>query len=313
MLSPIHVLLGEEFQDWALPLITACMDAHALLALRATCRDGRRAATAEYDPVEAHQFFNGGQPISRKRLPQWHTFEARMNRSNLARSMGGLVREGRLRAYQQIAFALEDVMSFGEVARAAVIFEQIPILNWMHNENTPSLLAPKPDQWVGRRLCDQLCNTAARHGQLETLKWLRAQQPPFFQWGPGIWGEALRGALEPTESWRGEPDHRPFIAVLDYALAQKCPGHDCSPRHNVGEIVDTVAPMLAQRLFNLLQEFGKPRGVAGNKERVDVVAAFVLWFRPMLPEEWVWKLDELLARTRQALPRPINARPPRWC
>jgi hypothetical protein len=309
MLSPIHVLLGEEYQDWALPLITACMDAHSLLALRATCRDGRRAATAEYDPVEAHQFFNGRRPVIAKPPWQWSEDRIESNRSDLYRSIEELVKYGRLRAYQQVAFALRGVMSFEAVARAAVKCGQIPILNWMHNENGPSMLR--------QGLCEDFCSYAAWLGQLETLKWLRAQQPPFW-WGTGIFDDATLGAIEPRGELRPQPDHRPYIAVLDYALAQKCPGHDYSPRHNVGTVFDSAVVLAGHRLLRMMEDFGKPGRLRRKDDEatIDAVAALMDWYRPKMPDDWNEKVDQVLAATRRALPPlpgPINARPPRWC
>jgi len=300
--SCLHALLGEEYQDWALPAITACMGVHSLLALRATCRDGRRAATAEYDPVEAHQFFNGRAPVILKKLPPRAPTLSNPNQ-HISESMVKLVMHGRLRAYQQTAFVFQKTFHFYDAAKLAAMYGQIPILNWLRNEHTPTLLGPRRGRPLGAGC--ELCNTAAEYGHLETLKWLHTNQRPF-HWGERIWCSALTGGLK--DQWLGkpQPDHRPFIAVLDYALAQKCPGHDCIP-------VAHITGILERHLFNLLEEFGKLRGLEGNKAKVDAVAAFVDWFRPMLPEECNERLADLLARTRRALPRPINARPPRWC
>ena len=303
MLSPIHALLGEEFQDSVLPMITAHLDAHALLALRATCRDGRRAATAEYDPVEAHQFFNGGQTVIPKRLPQWSIDEDESNTHDLCRSIKKLVKDGRLRAYQQVAFALKRAMTFEAVARAAVNCGQIPILNWMHNENGPSMLK--------QGLCEDFCGAAARLGQLETLKWLRAQQPPFW-WGERIFDDATLSATEPAGELRAQPDHRPYIAVLDYALAQKCPGHDYSPRHNVGSTRTSPMIMPTHRLLEMMEDFGKPGRLRRRDDEatIDAVAALTDWYRPKMPDYWNEKVDKILAATRRALPPlpgPINA------
>ena len=310
MLSPIHALLGEEFQDWALPAITARLDVHSLLALRATCKDGRRAATAEYDPVEAHQLFNGRRPVILKKAlvgPFSH-----LQNQHITESMGKLVRNGHLRAYQQTAFAFKAHFRFHDAARLAAMYGHIPILNWLRNEHTPTLLGGRRGRSLGEGC--ELCNTAAEYGHLETLKWLRTNQRPF-HWGERIWSSALVGGLKDQRLGKPQPDHRPFIAVLDYALAQKCPGHDCSPRYIVSELVDSVADTLETHLVDLLEEFSKPRRLRkeDDKKAVDRVAAFVDWFRPMLPEDQNEQLADLLASTRRALPRPINARPPRWC
>ena len=307
--SCLYTLLGQEFQDWALLLITAHLDARALLALRATCRDGCRAATAEYDPVEAHQFFNGGQPVLMKPYPQWSIDENESNTHDLCRSIRKLVKDGRLRAYQQVAFALKGVMTFEAVAREAVNCGQIPILNWMHNENGPSMLR------MG--LCEDFCSAAASLGQLETLKWLRAQQPPFW-WGKDIFYDATRGAVQPRGELRAQPDHRPYIAVLDYALAQECPGHDYSPRHGVGKMHESALVMPAHSLLGMMEDFREPGRLRrkDDEAKIDAVAALVDWYRPKMPDDWNEQVDRVLAATRRALPPlpgPINARPPRWC
>jgi len=195
MLSPIHALLGEEFQDSLLPMITAQMKVATLAALRATCKDGRRAATAEYDTVEAHAFFRA----ARDKLLREHP--PMMNKRSICMgyALRALVRSGRLRAYEQHAIRWRMHLKPEDAAWTAAQAGHIHILDWMHNRNTPRLFS-------GLKVCE----AAADGGQLETLKWLRAQEPPL-PWTKRIFDYAL---------------NKGHVHVLEWALDNGCPRPD---------------------------------------------------------------------------------------
>ena len=194
MLSPIHALLGEEFQDSLLPMITARMKVATLAALRATCKDGRRASTAEYDTVEAYAFFRKARDeYCRNPLffPQPQPKKA--NRTGGIRyAFTAVVRSGRLRAYEQHAIRWQRHLKPEDAAAIAAEHGHVHILDWMYNQNTPRLF----------RGVDA-CRGAARGGQLETLKWLRAQLPPA-PWDEKVLTDAICHGQLPILAWAAE-------------------------------------------------------------------------------------------------------------
>ena len=241
MLSPIHALLGEEFQDWLLPTITGQMKVATLAALRATCKDGRRAATAEYDPVEAHAFFRAEKDeYFRKAHGSLVTKSA-----SVRYALAAVVRAGRLRAYEQHAIRWRMHLKYEHAAEIAAAHGHIHILDWMYNKNTPRLYGGA-----------DACRGAARGGQLETLKWLRAQLPP------APWTEAaLIDAIG-----------HGHLHIVEWLDERGCPGS----HHLTGSC---FLPTKWQRAINsTLQNFlWERKWREGLEEEVDAVGRVVGW------------------------------------
>jgi len=242
MLSPIHALLGEEFQDWLLPTITGQMKVATLAALRATCKDGRRAATAEYDPVEAHAFFRAAKD---EYFREGHG-SLNTKSDSVRYALAAVVRTGRLRAYEQHAIRWRMHLKYEHAAEIAAEHGHIHILDWMYNKNTPRLYGGA-----------DACRGAARGGQLEALKWLRAQLPP------APWTEAaLIDALG-----------HGHLHIVEWLAERGCPGshHLTDSRFLPRKWLDSVDLTLYRILW------GVKTWREGLEEEVDAVRRVVGW------------------------------------
>ena len=262
MLSPIHALLGEEFQDSLLPMITAPMKVATLAALRATCKDGRRAATAEYDPVEAHAFFRA----ARDKFFDQHPHIPRRDKSAGTRyALTAVVRAGRLRAYEQHAIRWRMHLKPETAASIAAECGHIHILDWMYNQNA---LLPH------LRGVD-VCMGAARGGQLETLKWLRAQLPPA-PWDEDVFQSAIA---------------RGHLHILEWAAKHGCPGS-----HNLTG--SRVLPHKWELSINLPLSrilWGVTTWREGLQEELDAVERVVRWLEARMGG--FYSVNEQLVRT----------------
>jgi len=269
MLSPIHALLGEEFQDSLLPMITAHMKVATLAALRATCKDGRRAATAEYDPVEAHAFFRAARDRL-FRMPHIN-FSNMLDKKHagIKYALTAVVRAGRLRAYEQHAVRWRMHLKFEDAAMIAALNGHIHILDWMYNQNTslPHLRGV------------DACRGAARGGQLETLKWLRAQLPPA-PWDEKVLEDAIgRGHLH----------------ILEWAVKQGCPGsHNLT---NAGSVPTSWQAEINASLCHIL--WGVKKWREGLQEELDAMERVMRWLEARMGDIRLYIVNDNLQRSRE--------------
>ena len=266
-LSPIHALLGEEFQDSVLPMITAQMKVATLAALRATCKDGRRAATAEYDTVEAHAFYRAARDEFFRLYP--HLPRNNNSAGAIAYALAAVVRAGRLRAYEQHAVRWRMHLKPQHAASIAASNGHIHILDWMYNKN------PRP-VFGG----DAACRGAARGGQLEALKWLRAQLPPA-PWTENVLKDAMgRGHLH----------------ILEWAAEQGCPGSHklTSSRVLPSSWMASINATLCRIVY------GRATWRAGLQEELDGVERVVRWLESRIMGGFTI-VNEYLQRAREIL------------
>jgi len=254
------------------PLALEHVDNMSLLKLRAACRTGRAVATRLFCPVAAY-----------KRVGFW------LGHAGSDLFLSKLVKEGELRLLQHAYLIAHDSKQWDgsrvvwgrEVLLAAAESGRIDILDWMHNHAEPKIKMDHEPTGGGLST-----TAAARAGHLETLKWMRQQQPPF-KWKGYLYNEASRcGQLH----------------VLEWAYAQtpRCPvkGSEMDPEDK-GKGIGIVWHLECARRHverSRLCSYPKEEMEAREQEYAQIVAKaqpVVDWIRPRLSAHARARLDRL--------------------
>ena len=260
-----------ENQDTGLVMCES-LDNMTVLKLRATCKAGRTIANEVFCPVKAY-----------KRVGFWLGYGA----TDLF--LANLVKEGELRLLQHAHLIAHDSEQWAgsrvvwgrKVLIAAAESGRIDILDWMHNRAEPKIKMDHKPTGAGLST-----TAAARAGHLETLKWMRKQQPSF-KWDGRLYSEASRcGQLH----------------VLEWAYAQtpRCPikGSELDPEYH-GDPIGIVWHLDCHRRQTdrmRLCSHHQHEMKARNEEYAKIVAdaqPVLDWIRPLLPAHRLANLDRL--------------------
>lgn len=247
------------------------LDNMTVLKLRATCKAGRTIANEVFCPVKAY-----------KRVGFW------LGYGSEPRVLAKLVEEGELRLLQHAHQIAHDSGRWGgsrvvwgrDVLIAAATSGRIDILDWMHNHAEPKIKMDHKPTGLGLST-----TAAARAGHLETLKWMRKQQPPF-AWNGTLYSEASRCG---------------HLHVLEWAYAQtpRCPikGSELDPEyHDAIGIVWHLDCHRRQTDRMRLCSHHQHEMKARDEEYARIVAAaqpVLDWIRPLLPARRLAQLDRL--------------------
>lgn len=178
------------------PSVLAHMNNKTLLALRGTCWGGLCVVDPILDPVKAKELL--GSMHNDKEFCPGTNFQ-----------LCDLARKGELRLLQ-VAHARNPKYShWAQPQSAAVGAGQLALLPWLFFEATPPLIPKEIDDfWCNAmHIPGGECASAAAGGQLEALKWLRAQRPPF-SWDGKVYESAIRHG---------------HVHIMEWALAQSPP------------------------------------------------------------------------------------------
>lgn len=248
------------------------LDNMTVLKLRATCKAGRTIANEVFCPVEAY-----------KRVHFWPWSGC------TDRFLSALVEEGELRLLQHAHLVSCGAKQWGgslvvwgrKVLIAAAVSGRIDILDWMHNHADPKIKMDHTPTGLGLST-----TAAARAGHLETLKWMRKQQPPF-TWNGCLYSEASR---------HGQ------LHVLEWAYAQtpRCPikRSELDPEYH-GDPTGIVWHLESHRRQSdrmRLCSHHQHEMKARDEEYANIVAdaqPVLDWIRPLLPAHRLAKLDRL--------------------
>ena len=153
----------------------------------------------------------------------------------------------------------------------------LEMIKWMRNEADPPIAPGNmycPEGWIATDGCTLLyptkgieCAAAARGGQLETLQWLRAQDPPF-PWTNRTFENAI------------ESGH---LHVLKWAQAQERP---CPTGRVLSIVVGKIRN--ARNMFELTTRRARLRNIVTGHEDGDNVDTTKLLKKHMPIIEWLY-------------------------
>lgn len=254
------VLIAEE-SDLS-PILCEHMDNKSLLALRATCFGGQCVVDPILDPRKVHERL-GNLYNDRRFCPGTNA------------KLMALAKEGELRMLQVAHTCMPKYEHWGQPQCAAVEAGQLALFPWLFFDATPPLKTREVDDFfkVDVHIPGEECASAAAGGQLEALKWLRAQTPPF-HWDGKVYASAIRHGHVHILEWafaQSPPcpqeartifnyDPRHFMFLLGRDLQQKrrcCELQSKRYYKKAQERGETLPPYMEYLVARLQEELGK--------------------------------------------------------
>jgi len=248
-------------------LVCSFLRVKEILSVRATCRAGLANSVDAFCPKEAWQ---------RVLRVATNTSWIRNCRRNDS-LMRCFAREGHLDLMQwarssEVRPACWTCMVTADAAERG----DIEMIKWMRNEADPPIEQGDmycPEGWIGTDGVTKLyptkgieCTAAAREGHLETLQWMRAQDPPF-PWTSRTFENAIEGG---------------HLHVLKWAHAQDRP---CPTGRVLSILVGKIR--IAKNIFELTTRRARLRNIVTGHEDGDTP---MLLIRHMPIIEWLYPL-----------------------
>jgi hypothetical protein len=261
--NPLAAIFAQPYDADLFPIVAMHLDLASLLTLRATSRDCKRAASVEFDPVDAKG--------------RWHRHAYPLGLAHFA----GL---GDLRMVQFARMRSPPIEWEVGVAEAAAFRGHIHVLKWACYEADPPLpmgakWAPPNDHGGHRTLHMKEgaeCAAAAKGGQLETLQWMRSQSPPFV-WNGRVYTAAANGF---------------HVDVLRWAWQHACPEEGTiSGRHWATEVTGSwLKPLKKWR-----RQRKDPRNDPCAAAELAKYLRIAEWMRAHLPAEFSRAIDRCVS------------------
>lgn len=188
-----------------------------MLSVRATCKGGRDNTKDVFCPREAwKRVLKIASPVWLKQCRHKDTL------------MCCFAREGQLDLLQWARTGRRPAYWTCIVATEAAKRGDLEMLKWMYDEADPPLERGNmfcPDGWIAVDRVTLLyptrgveCAAAAKGGQLETLKWLRAQEPPFEWTGLTFENAVMEGHLDVCKWINAQDPKCPWGKMLTILL-----------------------------------------------------------------------------------------------